>query len=644
MNKLFRLSLLGAFLLLGACTEEQSDEIRRAEVEREVQQRLAAEREADELARRQEELEAREQELQEKELAAAAPTATPRAPRGGRRQTDEPRRSAGGRADASSYNTFYRKLEPHGAWFETDNYGYVWQPAEAESASNWRPYTNGRWVYTDAGWTWASDEPYGWATYHYGRWTRLRGVGWVWVPGDQWAPAWVSWRTSDDYVGWAPLPPEARFERGRGIQRWADSYYEIGPDQYVFVPVDQMGADEVRRSVVPRERNVTIINNTVNVTNITYQNTVVVNQGPDFENIRRRSRRPIERMRLERQTTFNEAQPRPILRGEVIAMPAPEIIPMGEPVRPPTVRQRLATATVDLGWAAMQEGGEQKKLRRKMKAEATPPPDAPPPSFEKPVEAAAPAPATSPAGETSPAATAAPAATATPAESPAPAASPIRSPRGERNTTPTPAATASPAVTPVSAATAEPAATPSPAATTSPAATAEPSPTGRRGGRDRGAVNPSPSVTPVATATLPPATPSPSPAPAVTSTPSAESAEDGDASGANAPDGGAAIRDRVDRAATEQQQPFQAEQAREAGSTRVLDSGAPTPPPRTETLDPSPTPDAAAETSDDDAKAEKKRAKKERKEKKKKKGAESDDADEEEGESPAESPSPAEGE
>ena len=71
-----------------------------------------------------------------------------------------------------SYDTFYRKLEPYGAWRESADYGYVWQPRAAQSR-NWRPYTDGRWAYTDAGWTWVSDEPFGWATYHYGRWTRL---------------------------------------------------------------------------------------------------------------------------------------------------------------------------------------------------------------------------------------------------------------------------------------------------------------------------------------------------------------------------------------------------------------------------------------------------------------------------------------
>jgi hypothetical protein len=76
------------------------------------------------------------------------------------------------------------------------------KPREAEGSRSWRPYTNGRWVYTDAGWTWISEEPFGWATYHYGRWARLRNIGWIWVSGDEWAPAWVSWRKSNDYVGW----------------------------------------------------------------------------------------------------------------------------------------------------------------------------------------------------------------------------------------------------------------------------------------------------------------------------------------------------------------------------------------------------------------------------------------------------------
>jgi hypothetical protein len=27
---------------------------------------------------------------------------------------------------------------------------------------------------------------------------------WAWVPGNEWAPSWVSFQEGPDYVGWAP--------------------------------------------------------------------------------------------------------------------------------------------------------------------------------------------------------------------------------------------------------------------------------------------------------------------------------------------------------------------------------------------------------------------------------------------------------
>ena len=76
------------------------------------------------------------------------------------------------------------------------------------STRTWRPYTRGGWAFTDEhGWYWASEEPWGWATYHYGRWAYDGDRHWFWVPGRVWGPAWVAWRYSDDYIGWAALPP-----------------------------------------------------------------------------------------------------------------------------------------------------------------------------------------------------------------------------------------------------------------------------------------------------------------------------------------------------------------------------------------------------------------------------------------------------
>jgi hypothetical protein len=113
--------------------------------------------------------------------------------------------------DFVSLDFFYDNLDPYGSWREVGDYGYCWQPYGVEET--WQPYSDGRWVYTDAGWTWDSDEPFGWAVYHYGRWANVDQVGWVWVPGTEWGPGWVSWRHSSQYVGWAPLPPEALFLR-----------------------------------------------------------------------------------------------------------------------------------------------------------------------------------------------------------------------------------------------------------------------------------------------------------------------------------------------------------------------------------------------------------------------------------------------
>lgn len=105
---------------------------------------------------------------------------------------------------AVSLETFQSGLSPYGDWVRTGAYGTAWRP---RVAPGWRPYYYGRWEWTNEGWLWVSEEPFGWATYHYGRWAWDGGLGWVWVPGYQWAPAWVSWRFGGDVVGWAPLAP-----------------------------------------------------------------------------------------------------------------------------------------------------------------------------------------------------------------------------------------------------------------------------------------------------------------------------------------------------------------------------------------------------------------------------------------------------
>jgi hypothetical protein len=126
-----------------------------------------------------------------------------------------------------TFDTFRGTLSPYGDWVVSGSYGQVWRP---RVAAGWRPYYYGRWEWTNEGWLWVSDEPFGWAAYHYGRWTYDNYYGWVWVPGYQWAPAWVAWRYSGDVVGWAPLAP--------GVSVYVSSYPFVD-FWWTFVPCNR---------------------------------------------------------------------------------------------------------------------------------------------------------------------------------------------------------------------------------------------------------------------------------------------------------------------------------------------------------------------------------------------------------------------
>src|SRR5437588_10532805 len=56
----------------------------------------------------------------------------------------------------------------NGEWIDTPEYGVVWRPTRVND--EWRPYTYGRWAWTDAGWAGVSDEPFGWPVCHHVRW------------------------------------------------------------------------------------------------------------------------------------------------------------------------------------------------------------------------------------------------------------------------------------------------------------------------------------------------------------------------------------------------------------------------------------------------------------------------------------------
>ncbi len=159
----------------------------------------------------------------------------------------------------AGYRLFYDELSPYGTWVDYQNYGYVWMP---NTDPDFSPYvTAGQWVFTDDGWTWVSDYPWGWATFHYGRWDYDEVYGWFWVPDDVWGPAWVSWRRSPGYFGWAPLRP------GISISMAFGRDYRERNERWIFVRDNDFARPDIGRHYVDRTNNVTIINNSTVIVN-----------------------------------------------------------------------------------------------------------------------------------------------------------------------------------------------------------------------------------------------------------------------------------------------------------------------------------------------------------------------------------------
>jgi hypothetical protein len=93
-------------------------------------------------------------------------------------------------------------LDRNGSWAYDASDGNVWYPSVAPG---WRPYYDGYWnPLPQFGWTWIGVNVWSWPTHHYGRWGYAHSR-WFWIPGRQWAPAWVHWGAAPGYVGWCPL-------------------------------------------------------------------------------------------------------------------------------------------------------------------------------------------------------------------------------------------------------------------------------------------------------------------------------------------------------------------------------------------------------------------------------------------------------
>ncbi len=182
---------------------------------------------------------------------------------------------------------------------------FVWQPSDnlavgvsAGTTAAYVPYTTGQWVNTDAGWYFAAPTPEEEIVHHYGRWAYDPAAGWLWVPGRVWAPAWVDWRVSDDYVAWAPVPPSVYIVN--------DAFYPppIPVENYFVVEQSHFCDPQVYQySVIEQNLAVTTWNRP---TGIIVQNTTIINRGPEVSIIEQKSGRTFDMVKINHVNNFSE--------------------------------------------------------------------------------------------------------------------------------------------------------------------------------------------------------------------------------------------------------------------------------------------------------------------------------------------------
>jgi hypothetical protein len=212
---------------------------------------------------------------------------------------------------------FYDELSPYGRWVDC-SYGQCWVPGQV--AADWQPYSNGQWIYTEYGWTWVSNDPWGGNPYHYGTWASIPGYGWSWVPGTVWAPAWVTWSYSNNYVGWAPLPPTVVF----GASGYAGSPVVVSQTQYVFVPTNRFVGGNVASVRIPAQQSAQIFGQTRPVTSFAVSGGIVRNTALPMQTIERASGGKIETRSIQTAGTAPRAVSPGNARLAVVA-PAREV-------------------------------------------------------------------------------------------------------------------------------------------------------------------------------------------------------------------------------------------------------------------------------------------------------------------------------
>lgn len=159
-----------------------------------------------------------------------------------------------------------------GEWLWDDLFGYVWRPFINDMRypwEGWSPYVFGRWTEVGNSMFWVPEEAWGWVPYHLGLWQWDRKLGWVWLPGSLFAPAWAAWDFFEGHYAWRPWTLFDWYLQGASLNyAYAYGYYGQGGGWYGYdgsnpptdetPPLTQIRKDQLKKKAgssvsVPRE-------------------------------------------------------------------------------------------------------------------------------------------------------------------------------------------------------------------------------------------------------------------------------------------------------------------------------------------------------------------------------------------------------
>ena len=118
--------------------------------------------------------------------------------------------------------------------------------------------------------------------------TRDDYYGWLWMPDNEWGPAWVEWRYDNDYVGWAPLSPYATFSITAGLR--FSVQYESPYTNWMFVRYHNFCEPRLNSYYIPASYRSRIFRNTTYRADYAYRDNRVINRGVDVNIIESRGR------------------------------------------------------------------------------------------------------------------------------------------------------------------------------------------------------------------------------------------------------------------------------------------------------------------------------------------------------------------